>query len=65
MKGVRLLDRFLRKVGDVRAWAKKHGLHESTLSRLRHGERKPSMEMAARIAKATRGKVPGAAWINL
>ena len=62
MKGPRLLDRFLRGVGDVRAWAKKHKLDESTLSRLRRGERNPSFPMASRIAKATRGKVYVGAW---
>ena len=60
--GARLLDKFLEQIGDARAWAKKHGISESHLSRLRRGERKPSMTMAVYLAKATRGEVQAEAW---
>lgn len=61
--GPELLDAFLQEIGDARAWAKKHGISESHLSRLRRGERTPSPLMAAHLAKATRGKVAANAWI--
>jgi hypothetical protein len=60
--GHELLDAFLRKVGDVRAWAKQYAISESHLSRLRRGERTPSTLMRAHLAKATRGKVNAEAW---
>jgi hypothetical protein len=61
-KGARLLDAFLKKIGDARAWAKEHGISESHLSRLRRGQRSPSTLMRAHLAKATDGKVSVEAW---
>jgi hypothetical protein len=60
--GHQLLDAFLEKIGDARAWAKEHGISESHLSRLRHGGRTPSTLMRAHLAKATRGSVAADAW---
>lgn len=60
--GPQLLDAFLEKIGDARAWAKKHNVSESHLSRLRRGERTPSVLMAKHLAKATRGKVAADTW---
>ncbi len=61
-KGARLLDRFLKKFGDASAWAKRHALSDSYLSRLRRGERTPSFPMARRIERATKGEVAVETW---
>ena len=63
ISGPQLLDAFLQKIGDARAWAKENGISESHLSRLRRGERTPSPLMRAHLAKATRGKVAVDAWV--
>jgi DNA-binding transcriptional regulator YdaS (Cro superfamily) len=62
ISGPQLLDEFLQGIGDARTWAKRHGISESHLSRLRRGERTPSTLMRAHLAKATRGKVAAEAW---
>jgi hypothetical protein len=63
LNGPELLNAFLQKIGDARAWAKEHGISESHLSRLRRGERTPSPLMRAHLAKITSGKVAAEAWV--
>ena len=60
--GHKLLDAFLEDLGGARAWAKKYGISESHLSRLRSGQRNPSTLMRMHLAKATRSKVPADTW---
>lgn len=52
------------KKGAATALAKVLGVSVSTVTRLADGERGPSLEMAHRIAKATRGRVPVKSWLG-
>ena len=60
-KGARALDKWLETHG-LLALALKLGVDKSYLSHLRSGRRRPSLETAGKIERATEGAVPVAAW---
>lgn len=45
-------------------FARMIGVNQSTVLRLKRRERRPSLELAQRIFKATGGKVPPTAWFS-
>ena len=58
------LNTYLETSGkSLRQLAKDSGVSAGYMSNLRHGQASPTVKVAHRIAKATRGKVPIKAWI--
>lgn len=59
------LDTYLREEGiRGRDFAKKLGLKEPYLSRIRRGHRRPNLDVAIMIARVTKGRVPVESWAS-
>jgi len=57
------LDQYIRETGTTaKRIALDVGVSEPYICDLRYGRRRPSRDVAARIAQATGGKVPESAW---
>lgn len=55
---------FITTSGETRsAWAARLGISRSYLSDILNGNRKPGLELAVRIERATGGEVPAAIWV--
>lgn len=54
----------IRDSGRTRAqWADELGVSRSFMSDLLNGNRRPSLELAVRIERATGGRVPAISWV--
>lgn len=60
-----LSDYFHQNAVEQQVFAKKVGISKSLLSRIKNGTRKPRIDVAKKIEKATGGKVTAAALIGL
>jgi len=58
---VKLFERFVERFGADKV-AEKLGVAKSMVSMLKNGKRRPSLALAVRIAKVTRGGVPVHLW---
>ena len=59
--GAKLLHKWLQS-RTVTEWAQTVGITDSYACHLRKGRKRPSIEVALRIERATEGAVPVAAW---
>jgi transcriptional regulator with XRE-family HTH domain len=58
------LDTYLRTANKTQeAFADEIGVRQATISRLKRGKR-PSLDLAARIERATGGAIPASSWIT-
>lgn len=56
---------FINQSGETQtAWAARLGVSKSYLSDLLGGKRRPSLDLAFRIERATGGAVPAAVWVQ-